>query len=512
MRSGIGNKEHRKDGKLRMKKYICAALSVMFVLSLAGCGSSGDSAPAPADAATAGYAAASEDAMEEAEREFSNAVENYLEEEAVLLGYIQEAEEYLETVTKEYMALPEEERIIAEITGEIDINADSLEEFRSLVDSARAAVAEPVPEMQSDAETVRQQTQDIIDRKNQIWDLSMDMEGHIEAVREFQQFWAEMNKTEIIMVKAELNTRYNYTVYGVDPETGEQRVISEFSIPTSVTANADGSKWQTYPMFIPSYSARMPLRGMFSRDYQYLAVTRYSLETGEYRAGYYKEGEGLYYTDISKCVDAVGGDFDEPVKQMAIGFTKNGRFIFADMPSVPGWYYDTSDWVFSQVEMSDYSTDVIRNSLKTYDTADDFLMRGDGWNWMEKNWELTDWIDDTRCLINYPEKSVGLMMGGDRIDRWGIRIYDTETGEMESFIPGESRSNWSGVISPDRKSVAFLSAPASGTGSASLYTVPITGGEPMKICGDIPSGRGSTGYTITRPTSGSTVYFLLEWR
>lgn len=494
-----------------MKKYICAAITVLFILSLAGCGSSGDSAPAPADTAPAAYAAASEDAMEEAEREFNNAVEDYLEEEAVLLGYIQEAEEYLDTVTEEYMALPEEKRIIAEIAGEIDINTDSLEEFRSLLDSARAAVSDPVPEMQSDAETVRQQTQDIIDHTYQIRNLYMDMESNIEVVKEFQQFWAEMNKTEIIMVKAELNTRYNYTVYGIDPETGAQRVIAEFSIPTSVTSNADGSKWQIYPMFIPGYSTRMPLRGMFSRDYQYLAITRYSLETGEYRAGYYKEGESLYYTDISKCVGAVGGDFDDPVKQMAIGFTEDGRFIFADMPSALGWYYDTSEWEFSQVETAG-SAEVIKNSLKTYDSADDFLMRGDGWDWMEKNWELTDWIDDTRCLINYPEESVGLMFGGDRIDRWGVRVYDTETGETASFIPGESRSNWSGVISPDGKSVAFLSAPVNGTGSASLYIVPVTGGEPVKICEDIPSGRGSTGYTITRPASNTTVYFLIEWK
>lgn len=504
-----------------MKKYICAALSVLFILSLAGCGSSSDSALAPADdAAPAGYAAASEDAMEEAEREFNNAVEDYLEKEAVLLGYIQEAEGYLEIVTEEYMALPEEIRLIAEVSGEIDFNADSLEEFRSLLDSARAAVADPVPEMQSEAETVRQQTQDIIDHTYHIWNLSMEMEGmildmdmesNIETVRRWQQHWAEMNKTEIIMVKAELNTRYNYTVYGVDPETGEQRVISEFSIPASVTSNADGSKWQTYPMFIPGFSTRLPLRGMFSRDYQYLAVTRYSLETGEYRAGYYKEGEGLYYTDISKCVGAVGGDFDEPVKQMAIGFAEDGRFIFADMPSAPGWYYDTSEWEFSQVETVG-STEGIKSSLKTYDSADDFLMRGDSWDWMEKNWELTDWIDDTRCLINYPEESVGLMFGGDRIDRWGVRVYDTSTGETASFIPGESRSNWSGVISPDGESVAFLSAPVNGTGSASLYIVPVTGGEPVKICGDIPSGRGSTGYTITRPASNITVYFLLEWK
>lgn len=129
-----------------------------------------------------------------------------------------------------------------------------------------------------------------------------------------------------------------------------------------------------------------------------------------------------------------------------------------------------------------------------------------------ENWELTDWIDDTRCLINYPEDSVALMFGGDRIDRWGVRIFDVVTQESSSFIPGESRSNWSGVISPDGRSIAFLSAPTSGTGNAALYVTSVDGGEPVKILDNIPSGRGTTGYILTRPATNGTVYFLLEWR
>ncbi|MCM1046465.1 MAG: hypothetical protein NC417_13245 [Candidatus Gastranaerophilales bacterium] len=478
-----------------MKKYIYAVIFVLFTLSLTGCGSSGASTPGPASAeyAAAEYAGpAWEDGMEEAENEFESAVADYLDAQAVLLAYIQEAEAYLEIVEGQEVDDP----LVPEI-------------IRIYVEDAKAAVEFTVPQMQSDAEGVRLQTQDILDRSDEMWAMIPELEEFLDLASATKLM--EANKKEIIMVRAELNTTYHYTVYGIDPETGIQRIISEFDIPQSVTANADGSKWQTYPMFIPSYSTRIPMRGMFSKDYTYLAVTRYSLETGEYRAGCYKEGEGLYYTDISKCIDAVGGDFDEPVKQMAVGFTEDGRFIFADMPSAPGWFYDTSEWQFSQVKLAD-SSDAIKTSLQTYDSADDFLMRGDGWNWMEKNWELTDWIDDTRCLVNYPEESVGLMMGGDRIDRWGVRIFDTATQELTSFIPGESRSNWSGVISPDGETVAFLSAPANATGSASLYTVPLTGGEPVKLCEDIPSGRGSTNYIITRPSSGSVVYFLLEWK
>lgn len=49
-----------------MKKYICVAIYVLFILSLAGCGSSGTSAPAPAPADTA--SALYEDTMRDAEQ------------------------------------------------------------------------------------------------------------------------------------------------------------------------------------------------------------------------------------------------------------------------------------------------------------------------------------------------------------------------------------------------------------------------------------------------------------
>lgn len=61
-------------------------------------------------------------------------------------------------------------------------------------------------------------------------------------------------------------------------------------------------------------------------------------------------------------------------------------------------------------------------------------------------YRVTGRLDDTYSLIDdydpYIENSF---------------IINTETGEKTRYIPGDTRSNWSGVASPDGELVAFLS-------------------------------------------------------
>lgn len=498
-----------KHNKVILHMMGCLILTLM----LSACGSSGSSLPQYDSAAVFSASPESQSAASDVDpqSEFTDAAEKFSEEQAGLLEDISEAEALLETVIGERFGNTmesEELYLLAVVAGE----AEEIENLRYILDEARPVSEITVPDMGSDEQEIRQQAQDIREQEVMVRGLRDDIGNAMTEVYDSHQIWIEEEKqSEIIMVRAELGTRYHYTIYGVDPDTGEQRTVAEFNIPLSVTSNADNSKWQIYPMFLPGWNKRVPLRGMFSADYMYMAVSRYSQDTMECRAGYYREGEKLYYTDVTKSIGAVKGDFDEPVKQMAIGFTEGNQFVLADVPNIPNFYYDTAEWAFSQVDVSDNGT-VVNSTLQAFNEADDFLMRGESWEWWPENCELTDWVDDTHCIINYPAESVGLMFGGDRIDRWDVRILDIETQETASFIPGESRSNWGGVISPDGKSVAFLSAPASGTGNAALYVTSIDGGEPRKLCESIPSQRGSTGYIITRPDSGKTVYFLLEWR
>lgn len=320
--------------------------------------------------------------------------------------------------------------------------------------------------------------------------------------------------TEIVLCRISGNW---YKITGVNPKTGEEHVINEFMVFQSHSNSSDNVSWYTYPEYTLEYSNRIPLRRMFSEDYTYIAYTHWSEETSQYHAGGYmnpRDDSGEIDFDHCRIADLtehygfVGGDFDAPVKQMAIGFYEN-NLIFADVKA--GWH-NQSEWTFYKSAVSGSSF----SSPKEYKdfNLDDYGMEGDNWEWLGDYWEVTDWIDDQRCLINYPAKQVGLAFGGDRIDRWDSRIYDKNSGKVTSYIPGESRSNWSGVVSPDGSQIAFLSAPVSGTGSASLYVTGIDGGDPVKLVDGLASGRDDNSSRMcTRPGQGAnSLCVLLEWR
>lgn len=325
-----------------------------------------------------------------------------------------------------------------------------------------------------------------------------------------KEFDMVQSEPEIIMV---VYNGYDLSIQSVNPQNGEKNTISSFTLYQRVTSKSDGRKWINMLSNI-GCSRRAPLRGMFSKDYKYIAMTRMAEDTGEFHAGYYNEENRFY--DATVAVDAVGGDFDEPVNQISIGFTEDGHFVFAELPAVSLWTtYNTydSDWKVYQVDLAE-NGEIIKSSMKPYDSLD--KLQGDNWEWLEEGCEVTDWMDETHCILNYPEESAELLYGELRIDRWSVRVFDTQTREYSSLIPGEVRTNWSGVISPNGENVAFLSAPKMG-GSASLYSVSIDGGEPVKIYDDIAVGRTSTQNVVSRPNSsgyGSPAYsivFLIEW-
>lgn len=340
-------------------------------------------------------------------------------------------------------------------------------------------------------------------------------EEFLSYMSDDQEFDIFQSEPEIIMVVYNCNTA-DMSIQSVNPENGEKNTISSFTLYQRVTSNSDGRKWINVLSNI-GCSKRVPLRGMFSRDYKYLAITRFAEDTGEYHAGYYDEENRFY--DATVAVDAVGGDFDEPVNQISIGFTEDGHFVFAELPPnslstfyVGGYHTYDSDWKVYQVDLAE-NGEIIKSSMKPYDALD--KLQGDNWEWLEEGCEVTAWMDETRCILNYPEESAELLYGELRIDRWGVRVFNTQTQEYSSLIPSETRTNWSGVISPDGRNVAFLSAPKQGNGNASLYSVPIDGGEPVKICDDIPVSRTSVNNVTSRPAylryDSTDIVFLTEW-
>ena len=148
-----------------------------------------------------------------------------------------------------------------------------------------------------------------------------------------QEFDIVQSGPEIIMVVYNGNTG-DISIQSVNPENGEKNIISSFTFYQRVTSNSDGRKWINQLSNI-GCSGRAPLRGMFSKDYKYIAMTRMAEDTREFHAGYYDEENRFY--DATVAVDAVGGDFDEPVIQISIGFTEDGHFVFAELPEISYW-------------------------------------------------------------------------------------------------------------------------------------------------------------------------------
>lgn len=83
----------------------------------------------------------------------------------------------------------------------------------------------------------------------------------------------------------------------------------------------------------------------------------------------------------------------------------------------------------------------------------------------------TTWVDENTCIADIYD-NVGCPQSV---------CVDIETGEMTHYLPDSERYNWSGVLSPDGITVAFLSVPQRADGVVELYTVPLSGGEPAKV-------------------------------
>lgn len=170
--------------------------------------------------------------------------------------------------------------------------------------------------------------------------------------------------------------------------------------------------------------------------------------TGEYHAGWFDES-GTFFNVTEALNMQSKSDLDEPFKYTATGFSNNGYFVTGgdSRLSVP------VDNVTLEAALQ--NTDVIYDALPS--------LHGD--------YVLTDWINETSCLVD--------VEGEEWDERINSVINDVTTEEITEYIPGDSRYNWNGVLSPDETQVAFLSTPKEGTAKPTLFIVPLGGGDPI---------------------------------
>lgn len=279
--------------------------------------------------------------------------------------------------------------------------------------------------------------------------------------------------------------KMHFNIFVVDPETGSQQALSSFTIPTTRDEN-------TYQAFSWA-SIVSSAKEWFSSEYDKIAITLENYSAGKSDAGWY-DTNGVY----TNVTDLLGlqphGDFDSPTNYRAIGFSQDGYFVFCgDENSPDPAYYSipVDNLTMEALEKRNAIEDTLPAAVTSYASR------------------FNDWIDNSKCLVD-------MIHDGTIKQKTESRILDIATGETISYVPGDGRYSWCGVASPDGSTVAFLSSPKAGQEPPSLYTMSLSGGDPIRSPasfvfspaysnGDYPS------YAIY-PQPGATCVTLLEWR
>lgn len=255
-------------------------------------------------------------------------------------------------------------------------------------------------------------------------DNSMD-----ETLPESNSYEPTTEISGIIMVqqyRATSNTsgaEVRYVLMAIDPDTGDMHQIAEFSV------------WATYgnksDYFIVPQIGRNNSHGgnrrLFSEDFSKMAVTLYLVNKSEMHAGWIDQ-EGNFF-DVTEAIGEGSTAFGAPVHCVAVGFTEDDLFVYND--NGDQWTKDTFHYIDINMLTTSYDGNPLENDIGVS---------------VNGYYRVTGRLDDTYSLIDdydpYIENSF---------------IINTETGEKTRYIPGDTRSNWSGVASPDGELVAFLS-------------------------------------------------------
>lgn len=267
-----------------------------------------------------------------------------------------------------------------------------------------------------------------------------------------------------------------YSIKSIDSSTGMSTSIAEFSAERPYSTAID-----KYYYLLPTIGTCNPYgndRRYFSSDFSKMAVTKVFVDKNETHVGWLDQSGNFF--DVTEALGEQSSDFGDPVTYGAVGFTEDGLFVYDDnaLAYFPTW----SSMNFRFTDIDTFSPSQEGNPL--YDSC----QIDTGYHL----YTISDCIDDNTRIIYYQEKS----------DKIVCAKYNIASGEVINFIPGESRSNWSGVCSPDGSQVAFLSMPSTGNGNPEIFIIPSEGGEPEKLnCNIVFSNDENTGLSS-----------ILEWK
>lgn len=266
-----------------------------------------------------------------------------------------------------------------------------------------------------------------------------------------------------------------YSVQAVNPNTGESTKIAEFSInrPHNVTS----SEFYYLTPIIGLNNRFGYDRRFFSNDFSKMAATKVFNDKNETHAGWIDQSGEFF--DVTEALGEQSSDFGDPVTYGAIGFTEDNLFVYSNNPSPSYMYWHNDDFRYVNPDS---------NKSQEGNPLEGLCQIIDGNN---RFYCISDRIDEGTFLVD-----------GYEGDFCGSMLYNPKSHESSEYIPGTSRSNWSGVCSPDGSQIAFLSMPKEGNSNPEIFIIPFEGGEPEKLNCDIVFSND----TDMSPSS------ILEWR
>ena len=304
--------------------------------------------------------------------------------------------------------------------------------------------------------------------------------GEAAEIAESEAIVATGEIEGIIMVQADWRDQsvLSYTVFAVNPNTGDSCELSQFQF---TNVNQYNAEFTIQPAWRFGHYAN--LYDHFSSDYTKIAATKAISSSGEVHAGWL-DTSGNFYDVTEALGEQAQSDFDAPASYYAVGFQED-MFIYVCSD-------DEQDDQYHGVSLDD----ITPGASWEIDDADKLIgVDRDAWYWLV-GYRPTDWLDDDRVLVETMQSK--------------CRIATISSQTLEEYLPGEStHHNWSAVASPDGTQVAFISRPDAGN-EINMYIASISGDNPVRLEPDFMPVFHPTAANIV--SSGMACCYILEWR
>ncbi len=255
----------------------------------------------------------------------------------------------------------------------------------------------------------------------------------------------------------------SYTVYCIDPNSGEVNTVARFQVPECpepgfyYSISLDGA-----------WDANLDIqRHIFSDDYGKLCAAKVAHGTGEMFAGWIDTAGNFF--DVTEALGMEHQDNSEtPLLFVPHGFV-GPYYGFTQQ------FIDTLNYNYNYVPVDNPVPSEIQEGKitlvgKPYGENGGLL--GDEYMPKYIPTDVNSWIDGQRCIVDAhpgagaPDTSV---------------IVDASAGTEAEYIPGGDTENSNGVISPDGTEIAYTSRPLAYGSATGIYIIPVDGGDPVKV-------------------------------